>query len=243
MKKVGLIVGREWSFPPRFIEEVNGAERGRRRGVRQARRHAHGRADARTPCSSTASRTRCRTTAATSSTPCSRASRSSTTRSCGPPTTSSSARRWPTKLGVAHPKTRGAAEQGLRPRHRARRRACATSTTRSTGRRSSITSACRASSRTPTAAAGAACTSATSLEELIRYYDGSGLLTMIAQEFIEWDQYVRCMCLGQRRRAADALRPDATAGTSPTTNYLEPAAAAARHRRLAEAGEARWATT
>ena len=22
-KKVGLMVGREWSFPPRFIEEVN----------------------------------------------------------------------------------------------------------------------------------------------------------------------------------------------------------------------------
>src|SRR4029079_1221397 len=35
-----------------------------------------------------------------------------------------------------------------------------------------------------------------SIEELIRYYDGSGLLTMIAQEFIKWDQYVRCMCLG-----------------------------------------------
>lgn len=36
-----------------------------------------------------------------------------------------------------------------------------------------------------------------SMEELIRYYDTSGLLTMIAQEFIKWDQYVRCMCVGQ----------------------------------------------
>jgi hypothetical protein len=36
-----------------------------------------------------------------------------------------------------------------------------------------------------------------SIEELIRYYDGSGLLTMIAQEFIKWDQYVRCMCVGR----------------------------------------------
>ena len=36
-----------------------------------------------------------------------------------------------------------------------------------------------------------------SVEELIRYYDTSGLLTMIAQEFIHWDQYVRCMCVGQ----------------------------------------------
>jgi hypothetical protein len=36
-----------------------------------------------------------------------------------------------------------------------------------------------------------------SLEELIHHYDTSGLLTMIVQEFIEWDQFVRCMCLGQ----------------------------------------------
>ena len=57
--------------------------------------------------------------------------------------------------------------------------------------------AARASSRTRTAAAGATCTSASTLEELIRDYDESGLLTMIVQEFIEWDQYVRCMCLGQ----------------------------------------------
>lgn len=38
-----------------------------------------------------------------------------------------------------------------------------------------------------------------SIEELIRYYDTSGLLTMIAQEFIHWDQYVRCMCVGQTK--------------------------------------------
>ncbi|MGH2538173.1 MAG: ATP-grasp domain-containing protein [Candidatus Promineifilaceae bacterium] len=36
-----------------------------------------------------------------------------------------------------------------------------------------------------------------SLEELIHNYDQSGLLTMIVQEFIEWDHYVRCLCLGQ----------------------------------------------
>lgn len=36
-----------------------------------------------------------------------------------------------------------------------------------------------------------------SLQELIYSYDQSGLLTMIVQEFIEWDHYVRCMCLGQ----------------------------------------------
>jgi hypothetical protein len=36
-----------------------------------------------------------------------------------------------------------------------------------------------------------------SLEELIHHYDNSGLLTMVVQEFIEWDQFVRCLCLGQ----------------------------------------------
>jgi hypothetical protein len=37
-----------------------------------------------------------------------------------------------------------------------------------------------------------------SKEELIRAYDESGLMTMIAQEFIQWEQYVRCMCLGRK---------------------------------------------
>ena len=36
-----------------------------------------------------------------------------------------------------------------------------------------------------------------SLEELIARYDQSGLLTMIVQEFIEWDEFVRCLCIGQ----------------------------------------------
>ncbi len=36
-----------------------------------------------------------------------------------------------------------------------------------------------------------------STEELIYNYDQTGLLTMVVQEFIEWDHYVRCMCLGQ----------------------------------------------
>jgi hypothetical protein len=37
-----------------------------------------------------------------------------------------------------------------------------------------------------------------SLDELIHHYDSSGLLTMIVQEFIEWDQFIRCLSLGQR---------------------------------------------
>lgn len=36
-----------------------------------------------------------------------------------------------------------------------------------------------------------------SLEELIHNYDNSGLLTMVVQEFIEWEHFVRCLCLGQ----------------------------------------------
>src|SRR4051812_33140653 len=35
------------------------------------------------------------------------------------------------------------------------------------------------------------------LEEVWHNYNNSGLLTMILQEFIEWDHFVRCICLGQ----------------------------------------------
>jgi glutathione synthase/RimK-type ligase-like ATP-grasp enzyme len=38
----------------------------------------------------------------------------------------------------------------------------------------------------------------TSLEELWRVYDGTARLTMIAQEAIEWTQYVRCIVVGRR---------------------------------------------
>ncbi|MDX1994292.1 MAG: hypothetical protein SF029_18050 [bacterium] len=37
-----------------------------------------------------------------------------------------------------------------------------------------------------------------SMEELLWRYNSSGLLTMVLQEFIKWDDYARCMCLGQR---------------------------------------------
>lgn len=36
-----------------------------------------------------------------------------------------------------------------------------------------------------------------SKEELLHHYDNSGLLTMVVQEFIEWDHFVRCLCIGQ----------------------------------------------
>lgn len=37
-----------------------------------------------------------------------------------------------------------------------------------------------------------------SLDELLYNYDVSGLRTMIVQEMIQWDHFVRCICLGQR---------------------------------------------
>jgi hypothetical protein len=40
------------------------------------------------------------------------------------------------------------------------------------------------------------------MEELLHNYDRSGLLTMIVQEFIQWDEFIRCICLGQ-----DVIRP------------------------------------
>ena len=36
-----------------------------------------------------------------------------------------------------------------------------------------------------------------SLDELIGNYNGSGQLTMVVQEFIQWEQYIRCLCIGR----------------------------------------------
>ncbi len=61
-----------------------------------------------------------------------------------------------------------------------------------------------------------------SLEELLHHYDHSGLLTMIVQEFIEWEEFVRCICLGQ-----DEIRPikyDPKARKyHPESDFLPPA--------------------
>jgi hypothetical protein len=35
-----------------------------------------------------------------------------------------------------------------------------------------------------------------SIEELVHAYDQTGTKTMILQEFIDWDDYVRCICIG-----------------------------------------------
>jgi hypothetical protein len=37
-----------------------------------------------------------------------------------------------------------------------------------------------------------------SLDELLHHYDRSGLLTMIVQEYIAWDEFVRCICIGRQ---------------------------------------------
>ena len=37
-----------------------------------------------------------------------------------------------------------------------------------------------------------------SLDELLHHYNESGRLTMIVQEFIEWEHFVRCLVIGQR---------------------------------------------
>lgn len=36
-----------------------------------------------------------------------------------------------------------------------------------------------------------------SRDELIHRYDESGLLTMVVQEYIEWEHFVRCLCIGR----------------------------------------------
>jgi hypothetical protein len=59
------------------------------------------------------------------------------------------------------------------------------------------------------------------IEELIRHYDSSGLLTMIAQEYIKWDQYVRCMCLGQHEVLPMPYDP-ANKRYVPDDTYLGP---------------------
>ncbi len=104
-KRIGLMVGREWSFPPAFIEEVQrrdagviaefvklgGAAHGRAVPVRRHHRPdlARGAVLPHLPQARGAAGRR----------------RSSTTRSCGRPTTSSSARRWPRSSASRSPKT------------------------------------------------------------------------------------------------------------------------------------------
>jgi hypothetical protein len=54
-------------------------------------------------------------------------------------------------------------------------------------------------------------------DELWQAYNDSGLLTMILQEFIKWDpgQYIRCMCIDQKHILVRKYDPD-------TRQYLQP---------------------
>ena len=48
------------------------------------------------------------------------------------------------------------------------------------------------------------------MDDLFTAYNDSGLLTMILQEFIEWDGYARCMCLGQDNIYVMSYDPNAS---------------------------------
>ena len=73
-----------------------------------------------------------------------------------------------------------------------------------------------------------------SLEEVIQHYNDSGLLTMVLQEFIEWDQYIRCLCLGQEEVLP--MQYDPKRATLHRGRELSGAGAQeANHRRRADA--------
>ena len=61
-----------------------------------------------------------------------------------------------------------------------------------------------------------------SLEELLHHYDHSGLLTMIVQEFIEWDEFVRCLCIGREEILPIKYDPRAKK-YHPDRDFLPPA--------------------
>ncbi len=60
------------------------------------------------------------------------------------------------------------------------------------------------------------------LEELISRYDQSGLLTMIVQEFIDWEEFVRCLCIGQEEILPIKYDPKARRYV-PDDDFLPPA--------------------
>lgn len=54
-----------------------------------------------------------------------------------------------------------------------------------------------------------------SMDDLWNAYNQSGLLTMVLQEFIQWDNYVRCMCIGRDEILVRKYDPN-------TRQYLPP---------------------
>jgi hypothetical protein len=61
-----------------------------------------------------------------------------------------------------------------------------------------------------------------SVDELIWRYNQSGLLTMVLQEFIEWDGYARCMCLGQEEIYVMRYDPNASGRKYHDEHGFEP---------------------
>lgn len=57
------------------------------------------------------------------------------------------------------------------------------------------------------------------MDELLLHYNSSGTLTMVVQEFIKWDQYVRCMVLGREHVLPMPYDPGARAYI-PDPGYL-----------------------
>lgn len=58
--------------------------------------------------------------------------------------------------------------------------------------------------------------------DVLQHYDESGLRTMILQEFIAWDQFVRCLCIGQEHVLPIRYDPKERRYLVDS-NYLEPA--------------------
>jgi glutathione synthase/RimK-type ligase-like ATP-grasp enzyme len=71
------------------------------------------------------------------------------------------------------------------------------------------------------------------LEELITAYDQTGLKTMILQEFIDWDDYVRCICVG--REHILPIRYDPKKPFEERYQTSRPVEGALRERSIADA--------
>jgi len=73
-----------------------------------------------------------------------------------------------------------------------------------------------------------------SIPELVAAYDSSGEKTMILQEFIDWDDYIRCICIG--REHVLPLRYDPRAPFERRYVIDRPPQGELRRRAIADAG-------
>ena len=209
------MVGREWSFPPAFIEEVNEARRGRHRRVREARRrHAWTSPVPYDVIIDRISHEVPYLPLATSSTRCSQGA-----------TVVNNPFMWTaddkffgaslaTKLGVAQPEDGGAAEQGRTCPASCTTRACATSSypldweaiVEYVGLPCILKDAHGGGWRDVYVCR--------SLEELIHHYDQSGLLTMMRAGVHRVGPVRPLHVPGPAGHPADAVRSAARGSTS-----------------------------